>query len=109
MDSPQIDPSLLETRMMGGYLVSPGSLLLRSVRRPTERLKIAAAALRALRAAEQRVMAVMDDAAIELRDRHNVSWYAIGQRAQVDPRWIKGRVETRRRLLDRGRGDQHAA
>lgn len=99
MGGPRVDRSHLQVRTLGSYLVIPGNVLLRAIRRPADRISAAVAVLEALRRAETRVQAVIDDAAIELRDKHDVPWSAIGRRVNVDPDHIRHRVTARRRLL----------
>ncbi len=95
----RITPTELVARYCGGYFVIPGTTILRAVRRPAERLSFAADVLRAVRAAESRLMAVMDDAAIELRDKHDAPWSAIGRRAGLHESVMAQRVSARRKLL----------
>lgn len=99
MGGRHIDPGHLAVRTLGDYVVVPGNVLLRAIRRPSERLTFAVRVLKSLRAAQTRILAVVDDAAIELRDKHDVPWSAIGKSADMDPDTIRHRVNARRGLL----------
>ncbi len=86
--------SLLDSRIMGGYLVAPTAHSLRGVRRAAERLDLAVEALEDIERYRTSILAVMDDAVIELRER-GTKWDSLSRRTGFKVVELRKRIVTR--------------
>ncbi len=88
-----------KVRVADGYAVVPTASTLRMIRRPAERATAIREVRRSLLAQLENVEAAMDDTAIELSDRHRVTWDAIGRRFGMRGNSIHRRAQLRRAVL----------